>query len=199
MKKAYKIYSNKLTKIKATAEKLHFENELKKHANNPNKTLELLRTLLPGNNSQSETLPESLNLNGNKITNQHVIVKQFNEFFSNFGKNLAKNFDSTENETCRQFLSKRVRSSIYMEPPRVNEVLNMINSLNLNKSVGHDNLSPYFLRVASTILDPALCDFVDNAFRLGIFPQSCKTSKLVPRFKSILKVRVLPTIGQYPS
>ena len=49
---------------------------------------------------------------------------------------------------------------------------------------GHDNLSPYFLRVASTILAPALCHFIDNAFRLGIFPQSCKTAKVVPLFKS---------------
>ena len=184
MKKAYKIYSNKLTKIKATAKKLHYENELKKHANNPKKTWELLRTLLPGNNSKSATLPEFVNLNGNKITDPHVIVEEFNEFFSNVGKNLAKNFDSTENETYRQFLSKSVSSSIYMEPPRVNEVLNMINSLNLNKSVGHDNLLPYFLKVASTILAPALCYFIDNAFRLGIFPQSCKTAKIVPLFKS---------------
>ena len=30
----------------------------------------------------------------------------------------------------------------------------MINSLNLNKSLGHDNLLPYFVRVASTILAP---------------------------------------------
>ena len=86
--------------------------------------------MLPGNNSKSATLPESVNLNGNKITDQHVIVEEFNEFFSNVGKNLAKNFDSTDNETYRQFLSKSVSSSIYMEPPRVNEVLNMINSLN---------------------------------------------------------------------
>ena len=71
-----------------------------------------------------------------------------------------------------------------MEPPRVNEVLNMITSLNLNKSVGHDNLSPYLPRVASTILAPALCCFIDNAFRLDIFPQSCKTDKIVPVFKS---------------
>ena len=45
--------------------------------------------------------------------------------------------------------------------------------------MGHDNLSPYFLKVASTILAPALCYFIDNAFRLGIFPQSCKTAKIV--------------------
>ena len=60
----------------------------------------------------------------------------------------------------------------------------MINSMNLNKSVGHDNLSPYFRSVASTILAPALCYFIDNAFQSGIFPQSCITAKIVPLFKS---------------
>ena len=81
MRKAYIIYFNKLTKIKAAAKKLHYKNELKKHANNPKKTWELLRTLLPGNNSKSATLPESVNLNGNKIRDHHVILKEFNEFF----------------------------------------------------------------------------------------------------------------------
>ena len=61
------------------------------------------------------------------------------KFFPNVGRNLAKNFDSTDNETYRQFLSKTVSSSIYMEPPIINEVLNLINSLNLNKSLDHDN------------------------------------------------------------
>ena len=71
-----------------------------------------------------------------------------------------------------------------MEPPRVNEVLTMINSQNLNKSLGHDNFSLYFHRVASTILSPALSYFIDNAFPLGIFPKSCKTATIVPLFKS---------------
>ena len=74
-------------------------------------------------------------------------------------------------------------SSIFMEPPRINEVLNLINSLSLHKSVGHDNISPYFLKVASNIIAPALCYFFDNAFLLGIFPQSCKIAKVVPLFK----------------
>ena len=67
---------------------------------------------------------------------------------------------------------------MYMEPPRVNEVINLINSLNLRKLVGHDNISPYFLQVASNILAPALCYFIENAFRLGIFPKSCKIAKI---------------------
>ena len=75
-----------------------------------------------------------------------------------------------------------------MQPPRVYDVLNMRNSLNLNKSVGHNNLSPYFLRVASTILAPALCYFIDNAFRLSMF-----------HFLNQVILKVLPTIGQSPS
>ena len=73
---------------------------------------------------------------------------------------------------------------MYMEPPRVNEVINLINLLNLCKSVGHDNISPYFLQVASNILAPALCYFIENAFHLGIFPKSCKIAKITPLFKS---------------
>ena len=50
-----------------------------------------------------------------------------------------------------------------MEPPRTNEALNVINSLNLHKSVGHDNISSYFLRMASSNLAPVICFFTDNA------------------------------------
>ena len=65
-----------------------------------------------------------------------------------------------------------------------NEVKNLSNSLNLCKSVGHDNIS-YFLRIGSDILAPVLCYFIDNAFRLGIFLQSCKKAKLILLFKTI--------------
>ena len=54
----------------------------------------------------------------------------------------------------------------------------------MHKSTGHDNISPYYLRVASSVLSPALCYFFDNAFRLGIFPRNCKIAKIVPLFKS---------------
>ena len=71
-----------------------------------------------------------------------------------------------------------------MEPPRVNEVLNVINSLDLHKSVGHDKTSSFFLRVASSNLAPAISFFIDNAFRIGIFLHSCKIVIVIPLFKS---------------
>ena len=55
--------------------------------------------------------------------------------------------------------------------------------MNLYKSHGHNDIPPFFLQVASSILVPGLCYFVDNAFQFGIFPQSCKIAKIIPLFK----------------
>ena len=71
-----------------------------------------------------------------------------------------------------------------MEQPRVHEVKNLINSLNLRKSVGHDNISSIYLRIASDILASVLCHFIDNPCRLEIFPQSCKKAKIIPLVKT---------------
>ena len=115
------------------------------------------------------------------ITDQQRILDEFNHFFSKVGENLASEFSTNDEAAFELFLQNRVSPSIFMEPPRVNEVINIINSLNLNKSVGHDNISPYFLRVASDTLAPAFCFIIDNAFRLGIFPTSCKIARIHSR------------------
>ena len=96
---------------------------------------------------------------------------------------MAENFDSRDSGFAH-FSRNKVKSSISFDPPRINEVINLINSLNLRKAVGHDNIAPYFLRVASNILAPALCYFFDNAIKLGVFPRNCKIAKIIPLFKA---------------
>ena len=71
-----------------------------------------------------------------------------------------------------------------MEPSRINEVINRINSLNFHKLVSHDNISSYFLRVIFSNLATAICSFIDNAFRIEIFPRSCKIARVISLFKS---------------
>jgi len=98
---------------------------------------------------QIKILLYNVNVYGIKITDQRLILEEFNTIFS---QNLVKEFSSLDYEDYKIFLKNKLRSSIFMESPRVNEVTNLIYSLNLRKSVGHDNISPYFLRIASTIL-----------------------------------------------
>ena len=96
---------------------------------------------------------------------------------------MAENFD-LNNSGFAHFLRNKVKSSIYFDLLRINEVINLINSLNLSKAVGHDNITPYFLRIASNILAPALCYFFDNAIQFGVFPRNCKIAKIIPLFKA---------------
>ena len=59
----------------------------------------------------------------------------------------------------KSFLNDKVKNTIFLEPPRVNEILNIINSLK-SKKCCEDNVIPsYFLKVAGDILAPYLSYF----------------------------------------
>ena len=133
--------------------------------------------------NSNNNVPSQIIVNNCKITDKQKILNEFNEFFSTIGEKLAENFDSNGSGFAH-FLRDKVKSSMYFDPPRINEVINLINSLNLSKAVGHDNIAPYFLRVASNILAPALCYFFDNAIQFAVFPQNCKIAKIIPLFKA---------------
>ena len=86
-KHEYKVYANKLTKIKTLAKKNYYAEELDKNKSYPRKTWELLRMLLPGKSSKHAKLSQNISLNGSKITDQQTILEKFNKFFSIIGEN----------------------------------------------------------------------------------------------------------------
>ena len=88
MKQEYKKYSNKLTKIKLTARIQYYANELEANTCNPRKTWKVLRISLPGNSTKSSALSSVIDLNGTKVTNQQIMLRELNNCFSTIGKTL---------------------------------------------------------------------------------------------------------------
>ena len=72
----------------------------------------------------------------------------------------------------------------FIEPPTVNEIVELICSLNVNKAVGHDNIPPFFLKTAPFVIANYLCVFVKFSFENGIFPDACKIAKIVAIHKN---------------
>ena len=68
-----------------------------------------------------------------------------------------------------------------LDPPLPNEIFNTINSLNLHKSYGHDNIPSNLLRLGNEVLASILSQLF---FELVYFPQMFKTAKVIPVFKS---------------
>jgi len=57
-------------------------------------------------------------------------------------------------------------------------------SLKNNKSVGHDNIPAFFLKVARHVIIPYLLFFIQFSFHNGIFPSNCIIAKVVPIYKT---------------
>ena len=89
----------------------------------------------------------------------------------------------TTHKQPKYFLEKKVSDSIYPEPPTNNEILNQITSLK-NKAVGHDNIQPFFIKVARFVVTPYLNLFLNFVFTEGIFSSNCKVARIVPIYKT---------------
>jgi len=114
-KACYKFYSNTLTRTKDLAKKLYYyEDQLKKFEDNPKKTWEILRTLLPSKMNSVTSSPNHIMMNNSPLFNSAEISKAFNTHFASGGKNLAisVNFDSNT-EANHSHLKNPCLSSIY--------------------------------------------------------------------------------------
>ena len=118
--------------------------------------------------SSSSSLPTSLKLNGSTIHDQTLISNYFNNFFCSFGENLSNFATSHENYEFRDYLFNRISSSIFLDSPSLSEIVKSIQSLNMNKAVGHDNISPFFLKIACDIVAPFLQVFIDFFYEWNI-------------------------------
>ena len=75
--------------------------------------------------------------------------------------------------------------SIYLDSPNLNEIINSMCAFNVNKTIGHDNIPSFFLRIAAYIISPFL-NLVHFSFTKGIFPERCTLSKAIPLTKKTI-------------
>ena len=95
-----------------------------------------------------------------------------------------KKLKKKTNKPSYEYLTNTISSSIYVEPPTSNEILNPILSLNDNKAFGHDYIPAYVLKISRYIITPYLKYFTNFIFNNGVFPSNCKIAKVVPIFKN---------------
>ena len=131
----------------------------------------------------NDNLTINLKLNGNYYDKPDEVAKHFNDFFVNIGQKLANEILSSETSQCNSFLNDKVKNTIFLEPPRVNEILNIINSLKSKKCCDDNVIPSHFIKVAGDILAPYLSYFFYLSFDFGIFPDFLKIASLIPIHK----------------
>ena len=127
--------------------------------------------------------PQSLQIDNHTTDDSQLVSNYFNEFFCTIGANLANKFVNNKSNSFVKHLKHRISPSICLDTPSPTEIQSAVHSLNLNKAIGYDNISPFFLSSASTVITPFLHLFINFCFNHGVFPENCVTAKIVPIFK----------------
>ena len=189
-KQIYKNFANKLNKAKTKAKQTYFREQFLNNKDNPRKTWQLIKSAIPFSKPKMVNKKiDQLIYNDQELVENQQIAEKFNEHFTSVGIKLVNTIHSPAN-SYRKFLPKRELFSIFLEPPRYNEIYNAIHSLDLCKSSVYDNIDAYFIRTASYIINPYLTHLCFLSFEFGIFPESLKIAKVIPIFKTGSKTEV---------
>src|SRR3954471_4497575 len=81
------------------------------------------------------------------------------------------------------YLTTPVKNSIFVEPATSEDILNLIHSLNINKSCGADGISPQLLKSNSYLFAEPLKYIYKLSLMQGCVPIELKIAKVIPIFK----------------
>ena len=177
----YKKYSNILTRLKDLAKKFYYHHKLNECKDSPTQTWKILRSLLPSKNNN--LIPDSITVNSSSISDLNQIAEEFNNHFANVGKSLANSLKDNNTNDESIYLKHPCPTSIFLQPTTPLEIMVLINSLKLNKAKSHNDIDPYFLKIAAPILAFPLSVFLNHCLTFGTFPNRLKLAKVVPVFK----------------
>ena len=91
---AYRKFRNLFTKIMRASKKLYFDTNFAKAKKDPKKTWDLIREAI-GSEPKNPKI-QKLNISGTSTEDPDAIANEFNTFFANAGKNVAKTVGDTE-------------------------------------------------------------------------------------------------------
>ena len=97
---------------------------------------------------------------------------------------MTNEIPSSETSQCKSFLNDKVKNTNFLEPPRVNEILNIINLLKSKKYYDDNVILSYFIKVAGDLLAPYLSYFFSLCFYFKIFPDFLKIASVIPIHKT---------------
>ena len=106
-KSFYKVYSNKLTKLKTLSKKLYYTSKFDEYQKDACKVWNVIRSTLPNSKPIKDT-PDSLVTDCGTTSDYQNIADKFNKFFCSIGSNLENNFSNTSFKSFSTYLNKRV-------------------------------------------------------------------------------------------
>jgi len=151
----YKLYANKLTKVKTLAKKNYFSTEFDKTSTgNVRETWKIINSLI--HKRPSNSIPDKIIVDNKTIDNTKEIAEKFNTYFCNVESKLQKKIDKNPNDDVSTFLNNPVEQTIFLSPVLPVEIVKIINSFANKKLCGHNDIPMYTVKCSATVIAPIM-------------------------------------------
>ena len=119
---------------------------------------------------------------GHEIKNVKEIANEFNNYFSNIGKNLASAIP-TINLSFEHYLDSPQASSFYLFPTSAMEIENIISTLKPSKASGPFSIPTSLLKNLKMVISYPLEILFNHSFATGTVPKQFRLAKVIPIHK----------------
>ena len=177
---SYKMYRNKLTRVKKLAKSIYYGELLTK--NGKSESWKIINKLLR-KKIKTNSLPTLLKVDGKVIEQPADICHEFNKHFCSIGKNLANSIPKTPFQNIKKFYGKRNRNSFFLAPTDDNEIKSIIEKLNEQKSPGIEDIPIKIIKLAKIVIAPYFCKIFNKALLDGNYPDELKLAKVTALHK----------------
>jgi hypothetical protein len=165
------------------SKKDYFESGFSECSSDRKKTWQMINSLISGNKPKHSSF--SIRTVNGLITEDTDVAGVFNDYFSEIGKQIQRGISCTrDTDDFRVNLEYSPNTLSEFECATPGEILQIIEQLKPNVSVGYDNISAKFLKRYKQQLSEPICELINSSMREGIFPNSLKIAKVSPIFKS---------------
>ena len=176
----YTSYKNVLTKILRMEKKNNYSNQLSLYKHDTQNTWKIIKDAM--NLSKNKHSITKIKSNDTTIDDPISMANSCNTYFSTIGENLAQTIPPSNKEFF-DFLGSPNLNCLFFVPTHRNEIIDIVTSLNNNKSAGHDEINNYLLKgIINSIADP-LVHIFNLSLISGLVPDSMKIAKVIPLFK----------------
>ena len=205
IKKQFKECEKNVIKLIKEAKQQYFDRIFTAYRTDLKKTWRTIGETLCRNKKHCD-VPSRFFHDGKELSEPKAIANAFNVYFANIGKNLAATIEQDNNADFNhmQYLGTPTKTSFNFHCITEIETMKAIDTLENKSSSGHDGISNKIVKLLKNEISKPLTVIINQMLKTGIFPDSFKTSKIVPLFKkgdhglltNYRPISLLPTISK---
>ena len=179
----YKIIRNSITKLKRESKITYYKKYFEQYKSKSSCIWKGIRSIVKISHRSRKEI-QLIDDKGNLTSDPYKIAHLFNNFFVNIGTNIDGKIPKSKTNYTEYLKDLKFADSLFtLSPTSSTEILDLINSLDNHKSLGPNSVPTFLLKSFNIFFSNKLSSIINISFENGIFPNICKTAKVIPIYK----------------